>query len=234
LNAAKQRAMAFRSEMNGRGWPQPAFALSGNGYHLMYRSGFAEPERFLPYYKRLYAELVKKYSDDAIKLDAAVKNPGRLTRLYGSINRKGKSTPELQQRTSAIWMPESYDKISYDAMWNTVLDYGADKTPEKTTVSGHRYTGSTGSGDYKTLDTVGWFSSLGLYIEHIQDNIHAVHCPWAGEHTTDSTSGDCIVYSDDPGFHCKHGHCSGRTLWDVVSYLDGADSFCSRQFKRAR
>jgi len=232
LAEAKSRALAFRAEMHSRGWPQPAFAMSGNGCHLMYRSGFKEPGKFLPFYKRLHGELVKKYSDDAIKLDAAVKNPGRLTRLYGSVNRKGTSTPELPHRTSVIWVPESYDKITPQAMWQTVLDYGAE-AKVKPCVSEHRR-GTGSSGDYSSLDVVGWFQSLGLYLDHIRDNIHAVWCPWSHEHSSDWSQGDCTIFEPDggwAGFNCKHGHCNGRGILDVMNYLGNADAFCGKSFK---
>jgi hypothetical protein len=97
---------------------------------------------------------------------------------------------------------------------------------------------TSGGGDYATLDVIAWFASHGLYRGHIRDNVHAVICPWIDEHTTPSPAngGDTVTFEADdgwPGFHCKHSHCSGRTIRDVIEVLGDADAFCARDRGRA-
>ena len=231
---ARERAQNFVSDMSSRGWPRPAIAVSGNGYHLMYRAGFDEPEKFMPHWSRLYDILADKYSDDVISVDKSVKSLGQLTRLYGSINRKGQATDDKPHRLSSIWVPEQYDKIDPEVLKRTILEFGAGKEPGRPARPLRVTTPRSGGarGDYNTLDVVAWFTAHGLYQYHIKDNLHAVTCPWESLHS-DNNRGDCIVRESTlgrqwPSFQCKHSHCQGQGIKEVIELLGDPSPFCGR------
>jgi hypothetical protein len=108
-------------------------------------------------------------------------------------------------------------------------------TPSGRKVSGPVGKRVAGAGDYATLDAVAWFTAHGLYEYHITDIIHAVKCPWENEHT-ETHRNDTVIYANTdgnwPGFHCKHSHCEGRTIGDVMQVIGDADSFCARSWER--
>jgi len=103
----------------------------------------------------------------------------------------------------------------------TVISHKSAKNPENV----------AGKGDYSSLDIVSWFQSQGLYLNHLEDNKHAVICPWQHEHTVRSqdNGGDTIIFEADggwPGFYCHHHHCEDRRIKDVMILLGDADEFC--------
>ena len=81
---------------------------------------------------------------------------------------------------------------------------------------------------------VRWFQAHGLYRRHLEDNKHAVICPWRSEHSTSSKGGtDTIIFEGKdggwPGFYCHHAHCEGRELKSVMSLWGDQDQFCVQQ-----
>lgn len=64
------------------------FADSGNGWHLIYRID-ADCGPLVP---ELLKSLAHDYSNEQVEIDTAVGNPARLTKVYGTMTRKGDST----------------------------------------------------------------------------------------------------------------------------------------------
>ncbi|MGR0480769.1 MAG: hypothetical protein ACTFAL_05010 [Candidatus Electronema sp. V4] len=93
--ALLRRIMA---ELRILGWDEPLFADSGNGGHLIYR---IEPDCG-PLVPDLLKFLAHAYSDELVDIDTAVGNPARLTKVYGTMTRKGDSTGERPHRYASI------------------------------------------------------------------------------------------------------------------------------------
>ena len=96
--AARAEAERIREWLRSQGWPEPALADSGNGWHLLYRielpnddASKALLERFLSRLKQLFPMV------DAGNCDAP-----RLCKLYGSWARKGEHSDERPWRRSAV------------------------------------------------------------------------------------------------------------------------------------
>lgn len=89
-----------RDFLRERGWPDPVFADSGNGYHLLYRVDLPTADGELV--KRVLHALGDRFDDDSVKVDRAVFNPARIVKLYGTLARKGDSTPQRPHRWSSI------------------------------------------------------------------------------------------------------------------------------------
>ena len=70
-----------------QGWPEPILADSGNGMDLLYRIDLPCDDGGLV--KDLLNSLAKRFDNDRVKIDTNVFNPGRITKLYGTIARKG-------------------------------------------------------------------------------------------------------------------------------------------------
>lgn len=84
------------------GFTAPISASSGNGYHLLYPIKLANTPENTQLIKDFLGVLDMYFSDVDAKIDLSVFNSSRITRLYGTVCQKGKSTPERPHRLSEI------------------------------------------------------------------------------------------------------------------------------------
>ena len=239
LAEAEIRARGLASRLSALGWPAPALAMSGNGWHLQYRTALPNSAETKEQLALIYAGLHREFSDDVVQFDRSVRNPARLCALYGSTKRKGPNTPDRPHRKSSVQIPQDWRLVpprQVAALADHYARQAADMAPKRDK-SPVGEPAVAGRGDYACLDVVGWFGAHGAYVGALSGIKHAVTCPWSGEHTTASpkNGSDCIIYESDggwPGFHCSHSHCDGRTLKDVLRLWGDADSFCTSEFTR--
>jgi hypothetical protein len=240
LAAAFERRNALVAMLGKLGWPLPLHAKSGNGYHALYRVRLPNNAETREMLAHLYRGLAGQFGDNEVAFDTSVRNPGRILRLYGSINRKGPDTPERPHRESTCCIPPRWQQIPPRLIARLAEHYARQQTPRPAAAAAERPAGSptpTGRGDYASLDVVAWFAAHGLYRGHIRDHLHAVTCPWSEEHSTPSPAngGDTVIFESDggwPGFACKHRHCAERTIRDVMQTLGDADAFCAVAYRR--
>jgi hypothetical protein len=226
LDAARVRLRGLVQDLQRLGWRIPVCGMSGNGYHAQYRTKLPNNHETKEMLKHLYSGLAVLYTDYVVKFDVTVRNPGRIVRLYGTINRKGTTSKERPHRRSWVWLPEVWPLITANKIEHLANHFAQQNKPQpRQTVTPKLY----GRGDYKTIDAVSWFVSHGLYLHHIERHIHAVRCPWEHEHTTVARN-DTVIFEADggwPGFHCKHSHCEGKDIRDVIALFGNADRFCA-------
>jgi hypothetical protein len=97
---ARARVLQVRDHLTGRGWPPPLVADSGNGHHLLYRVDLPVDDGGL--LKRVLLALARRFSDGSVTIDRTVHDAPRITKLYGSLARKGDGMPERPHRWTAI------------------------------------------------------------------------------------------------------------------------------------
>jgi hypothetical protein len=81
------------------GFKEPIRAMSGNGYHALYRLPdlpVNEANRAL--IKNILCELATRFNTDAVTIDTTVFNPARICKLYGTNARKGDEVPGNKYR----------------------------------------------------------------------------------------------------------------------------------------
>ncbi len=100
--AALVRAWACRLWLTAQGWPEPIFASSGNGAHLIYPIDLPNDADSADLVKRCLTALSALFSDDEVKLDISTSNASRIFKLYGTLACKGDSTRERPHRRAAI------------------------------------------------------------------------------------------------------------------------------------
>jgi hypothetical protein len=241
LDKAREAARKIHALMQGYDFPEPAWACSGNGIHLIYRVEIPEASKFHPQWKQTLKGLKNIMQLKDVELDTSVANPAQICRAYGTINLKGGEAAQRPFRRSEVWIPSRYRCVPRSALTAlsevciqsiTVHSTGHSISPNRVTRDASK---PHGKGDYKTLDAVGWFKWLGLYAFSCNENKHAVICPWSAEHTGGgkqdaATSTVLFTDSDYPVFHCKHNSCEDRRLFDVIDSLEGADEFCARDW----
>lgn len=228
LRGAENAALETANLLRGFGWPSPARGMSGNGHHLVYRCALPNDATTKALLKRLYEGL----HDRCSMFDLTVRNPSRIFRLYGTLNRKALHTRERPQRTATVWVPDRWDVVSPHALARAV-DALAPAPPRVSQIQanpGRQGKTCNGAGDFQTLDIVRWFTAHGLYRFDMSGGKHSVTCPWADEHSTTGKT-DTVVWergdSGWPVFHCSHAHCNGRRLLDVARIFGDAEQFCA-------
>jgi hypothetical protein len=87
LQAAKERAEQVRDYLTKQGWASPTMGMSGNGVHLVYKTDLPADDGGMV--QRLLESLSERFSDDKVSVDKSVFNPARITKIFGTMARKG-------------------------------------------------------------------------------------------------------------------------------------------------
>jgi hypothetical protein len=225
LKAAERQRDALVDYLRGHGWPAPTLAMSGNGFHAQYRTRLdltdATSSAFVRrLMDRLYLRLKHRFQLPRVHFDAAVRNPSRVFRLYGTVNRKGTERPGRLHRRSSVWTPDTWEDVSVDriqAVCAALERYApsSEQSMPRTSVDSE-------------LDVVAYFEEKGLYRRPLGEwhglERHAVRCPWEHEHSESTHRYDTstVVFVSEagwPAFHCSHAHCAERHLADVLEAL---------------
>jgi hypothetical protein len=98
--AALAMAWQIAADLTEQGWPEPIFADSGNGAHLIYSVDLPVDDGGLV--RRVLEQLSKRYSTPALKVDEKVFNPARISKIYGTLTKKGEDTPERPHRLARL------------------------------------------------------------------------------------------------------------------------------------
>lgn len=102
FDLSKKKAADIYKHLEAMGFEKPLVAISGNGYHLLYRICLANDESSMNLIKDCLLALDEWFSDNRVKIDTAVFNAARITKLYGTFAQKGQSTEERPHRLSRI------------------------------------------------------------------------------------------------------------------------------------
>ena len=94
--AARRVAGMTMKKLMAMGFSEPIVADSGNGYHLLFHIHASPKEKQV--LADFLAVLDMWFSTEQVKIDTAVFNPARITKLYGTIATKG--DPEHCRRTA--------------------------------------------------------------------------------------------------------------------------------------
>lgn len=199
---ALARAREIREFLTQRGWPSPAFADSGNGAHLLYRVDLSVEDGGLV--TRVLKFLDFRFSDAEVHVDVGVDKAAQTTKLYGTMARKGDSTPERPHRLARLL--EIHEPMK--AVPTNDLEELADLLPQKPK---RQETGRRGPGlsvetwlhDHPDLLVQGprpWRDGQVWVFER---------CPWNEEHT--DRSAYIVQFSTGTiSAGCHHTSCSSN------------------------
>lgn len=95
--AAHQRAQDVRGWLSARGFPEPIYADSGNGAHLLYRVDYPNDTQHETILRGALAALAARFDDEAVTVDPTTFNASRIVKVYGTLACKGDSVPELDR-----------------------------------------------------------------------------------------------------------------------------------------
>ncbi|MFM9991210.1 MAG: hypothetical protein ACKVOY_07200 [Burkholderiaceae bacterium] len=90
LEAANQLADEVSAYLEHLEWPDPIRVMSGNGHHLYYvLPEFKNSEESKEFTQTLLLNLSDKFDNEIVKIDTSVFNASRITKVVGTIARKG-------------------------------------------------------------------------------------------------------------------------------------------------
>ena len=99
---ARAVADAIVAYLRERGWTDPHVFDSGNGVHLLYPIDLPNDDDARELVKGALEGLMLRFGTEAVKVDASVHNASRVTRAYGTMNRKGKDADPRPHRRSGL------------------------------------------------------------------------------------------------------------------------------------
>jgi hypothetical protein len=102
LKAAKKKAIRIAKFFAARNWDNPIVAMSGNGYHLLYRIKLDNDRLNAELVRRMLSSVAVFFDDESVKIDTSVFNASRICKVYGTMARKGDDTLERPHRRSAL------------------------------------------------------------------------------------------------------------------------------------
>jgi putative DNA primase/helicase len=100
--AALATVTAVREFLHERGFLPMVLCDSGNGYHLLIHIDLPNDDESRDLVRQVLLALAAKFDTPAVKIDTKVFNASRITKFYGTMAKKGDSTPERPHRRSAI------------------------------------------------------------------------------------------------------------------------------------
>lgn len=205
-----------REYLQGLEFPEPVFAASGNGYHLLYRIDVLNDKEGRTLIDRCLKVLATLFDNDKVKVDTTNSNPSRICKLHGTLAQKGTSTPDRPHRMSRIIsVPEAVKVVSRAA-----LDSLVGELPEVPTDRKAKTAPSA-----KVFELEEFLADNNLtYTEDSNDRAKIYRldaCPFDHNHK----NGDAKIFIYDNGaiaFKCHHNSCRGKTWQDVRLLFDPA------------
>ena len=237
-NDAEHEAALSRAEqcigwLRDLGWPDPIYADSGNGAHLVYRVNLPNNAAASGVLTRCLEALGLRFDDEVVAVDRTTFNASRIWKLYGTVAQKGDALPDRPYRVAAIIeAPENMEFVSVEMLERLAAMAPDPSRPRAGSGTSSDAWSDRGRGDYGTLDVVAWFETHGHYGRDLRGGKHAVLCPWEREHTdrTGAENSDTVVWEASggrwPRFHCSHSHCIGRGIQEVIALWGDANRSC--------
>jgi hypothetical protein len=104
LDAARALAVEIANYLKVEAWGDPGLAvMSGNGYHLYYDLGqMTNTTGSADLVRAALAELARSFDTSSVKVDQVVYNASRITKVVGTVARKGVNTPKTPYRVARL------------------------------------------------------------------------------------------------------------------------------------
>jgi hypothetical protein len=217
-SAGKKTVSEVKTYLNGRGWPDPVIADSGNGYHLLYRIDLPNDDESRRLIESVLKALAVRCDNSAVKIDQKVFNASRITKAYGTLACKGDSIPERPHRLSGIFKPpagiETVAKEFLVALAAEAPKAEGKKSDTKSTKTGGGWTPTLVEDVLDKADL-----NRGEAMDYKGETKWQHDCMSNPDHRKP----DAFTILNSEGYahhHCSHNSCSDledeewRTLWE--------------------
>lgn len=213
-NEIKKTALAVYQYLKDAGFSEPISADSGNGYHLLYKINAKVSKENDELIERFLAVLDLHLSNDFASIDRKVGNEARITKLYGTVARKGANTTERPHRYSRII--RTPNEIINNSV--ALIKMIADKYPEQEKPA---YQNNYGSSKFDLADFI---KRNGLPVEseiNESDHIKYVLSECVFDSTHDNKCASLFQNKSGAiGYNCFHNSCNGKAWGDVLKKFE--------------
>ena len=104
IQAAKALGEKIANHLTNLGWPEPIQIMSGNGHHLIYPlDDLPTSKEVTSAIKDLLQGLKSAFSNNGLSVDTTVSNPSRVTKLPGTLARRGTEITNNPYRVARIY-----------------------------------------------------------------------------------------------------------------------------------
>ncbi len=226
--AALEAAIACRAFLRQRGWPDPVYGDSGNGAHLLYRVDLPNES---PLVKRVLEALAAKFDNGRVHVDAAVFNPARIWKLYGTLVRKGDEVADRPHRLSKIL--EAPERLELVTTAQLEALAAAESTPPPA-IQSQRASYEVRA--HREFDLDRWLDKyadrlppLGVKREWLTTTggigwkREFKYCPWNSDHSSNSAFVGRHS-SGAPVARCQHHSCQGKNWKDLKITVGDAET----------
>lgn len=219
LEASKVLCDKVYDYMKGLGFKEPVRAMSGNGYHLLYKIALDNTEENVSLVERCLYNLSAMFSNEVVKIDVVNYNPSRICKLYGTLAQKGANTAKRPHRMAhIISMPGVIENNTRDLLQVLANELPEPPKPQRKNTNSTSY---SSNGDF---DIEAWMAEHGLQYSSIKTGKDCViypldNCPFDHSHT----NGDSKIFKYTNGaiaFKCHHNSCRGKNWQDVRELLE--------------
>jgi hypothetical protein len=204
-------ARSIRNALSDLGWPDPIYADSGNGGHLLYRIDLPADDGGLV--QRMLQAIAQGFDTEAVKVDQNVFNAARISKLYGTWARKGDDSPELGRPHRLSQILEAPDVVEVvcaellEALAETASAEPSQSAPKS------QSTGKTPFDMETFLDKYGIERTGPRADKDGTQRWDLKECPLCRANGAGNTSVSVFLTPDGkPGFKCMHSQC-GDMHW---------------------
>ena len=104
IEAARQLADSIKQYLDNCGWHSPVRVMSGNGHHLIYRLGdLPNTDETATAIREILKNLKSQFSANGLSVDTSVSNASRVTKLPGTLARRGTEIENRPYRVARIY-----------------------------------------------------------------------------------------------------------------------------------
>lgn len=214
LKAAKSCAIKVRKFLTEQGFPEPVYALSGNGYHLLYSCNMDNGDQEREAIKKFLEVMDQKFSDETVKVDRANYNAARICKLYGTVSCKGDNTEERPHRRSRIIKaPETIEQVQLEQLQELIDKIAPEKKQKKVSEQNKK-------DNWKHIPVKDYLEEHGLEIAREKPYMGGTcyvlkNCPFNPDHA--DTGAYVIEYPNGKiSAGCHHDSCSDKGWKDLL------------------
>jgi replicative DNA helicase len=220
LTYTKRKAERVAWYLKSIGFSSPVIALSGNGVHLMYGISLSNTPDNVKLIENSLKALSFLFSDEHVEIDIKVFNPGRISKLYGSIAQKGADTKERPHRMSRlVKVPPSIEVTP-----KLLLEKIAALLPKEEPKPADRKQRKQA----EEFDLDQWISDHGIQVTKINhwNNCTKYVLSECAFDPTHKAPDACLLKmpSGAIAYKCLHNSCAGRT-WQDFRLLYEPDAY---------
>lgn len=219
LGYAHQKAQAVFRFLRDRGFSEPVICKSGNGYHCLYRIDEPATDEVTEIIKNFFKYMSSIFTDDKVDFDEKNFNAARISKLYGTMAKKGANIEGMPWRMSDIvYVPANIEPTPIEKFKEL-----ADELPKEEPKQAPTRRPFQGQ---QQFDLCSWLDEHGIaYKEEKQGTstkFTLEYCPWVDTHS-DKKKWDSALFLDPDGkitFNCHHSHCKDKTWHDVRLFYE--------------